>query len=128
SDVARTARTDLAGSYRAMWFGPAIALLGGILLALAPAGRWYFALAYFILWLAAPWIAWWISQPPARAESGLGAEHLLFLRRIARKTWRFFETFVTAEENWLPPDNFQEQPFTGVAARTSPTNIGLALL
>ena len=51
-----------------------------------------------------------------------------FLRRIARKTWHFFETFVTAQENWLPPDNFQEDPFTGVAARTSPTNMGLALL
>ena len=35
---------------------------------------------------------------------------------------------MTEQENWLPPDNFQEEPFTGVAARTSPTNIGLALL
>jgi len=128
SDVEGTARTDLAGSYAAMWFGPTIAFVGGILLALTPAARWSFALPYFILWLAAPWIAWWISQPLAPAESGLDAEQFLFLRRIARKTWRFFETFVTAEENWLPPDNFQEQPFTGVAARTSPTNIGLALL
>ena len=89
SDVARTARTDLAGSYAAMWFGPAIALVGGMLLAFTPAGRWYFALPYFVLWLAAPWIAWWISQPPARVQSGLGAEQLLFLRRIARKTWLF---------------------------------------
>ena len=35
---------------------------------------------------------------------------------------------MTGQENWLPPDNFQEEPFTGVATRTSPTNIGLALL
>ena len=39
-----------------------------------------------------------------------------------------FEVFVTAEENWLPPDNFQEKPADGVASRTSPTNIGMALL
>ena len=32
------------------------------------------------------------------------------LRLIARRTWRFFETFVTAEDNHLPPDNFQEDP------------------
>ena len=51
------------------------------------------------------------------------------LRRTARKTWRYFETFVIAEDGWLPPDNFQEtgdvQP---LARRTSPTNIGMSLL
>ena len=47
---------------------------------------------------------------------------------LARKTWSFFETFVTAEENWLPPDNYQEQPVERIAHRTSPTNIGMALL
>ena len=55
-------------------------------------------------------------------------EQLIFLRRTARKTWHFFETFVTAQENWLPPDNFQEIPAPAIASRTSPTNIGLALL
>jgi cellobiose phosphorylase len=58
----------------------------------------------------------------------LTAEQLLFLRRAARKTWHFFETFVTAQENWLPPDNFQEVPAPIIATRTSPTNMGLALL
>ena len=50
------------------------------------------------------------------------------LRRTARRTWRFFETFVTAADNMLPPDNFQEDPAPAVAHRTSPTNIGLYLL
>jgi hypothetical protein len=58
----------------------------------------------------------------------LEPEQLAFLRVTARKTWRFFETFVTEQENWLPPDNFQESPVLLVAARTSPTNMGLALL
>ena len=49
-------------------------------------------------------------------------------RRVARRTWRFFETFVGAEDNWLPPDNFQEDPAPVIAHRTSPTNIGLLLL
>jgi cyclic beta-1,2-glucan synthetase len=35
---------------------------------------------------------------------------------------------VTAEDNHLPPDNFQEDPNAVVAHRTSPTNIGLYLL
>jgi cyclic beta-1,2-glucan synthetase len=50
------------------------------------------------------------------------------LRLIARRTWRFFETFVTEEEHFLPPDNFQEEPEPVVAHRTSPTNMGLYLL
>jgi cyclic beta-1,2-glucan synthetase len=50
------------------------------------------------------------------------------LRLIARQTWRFFETFVTASDNMLPPDNFQEDPRPVLAHRTSPTNIGLYLL
>ena len=47
---------------------------------------------------------------------------------MARKTWRFFEYFVRESDNWLPPDNFQEQPVADIAHRTSPTNIGLSLL
>ena len=46
----------------------------------------------------------------------------------ARRSWRFFETFVTAEDNWLPPDNFQDDPRPVVAHRTSPTNMGVYLL
>ncbi|MGQ3279807.1 MAG: glucoamylase family protein, partial [Shinella sp.] len=49
-------------------------------------------------------------------------------RLVARRTWRFFETFVTPTDNMLPPDNFQETPAPVVAHRTSPTNIGLYFL
>ena len=90
--------------------------------------RWMVALPFFVLWLVAPWIAWWISLPIEQPAPELSLEQLTLLHRIARKTWHFFETFVTAEENWLPPDNFQEEPTPTVAARTSPTNIGLSLL
>src|SRR5438270_3497988 len=127
-EVARSARTDLAGSYGAMWFATAIALGGAISLGLMQPARWMVALPFFALWLTAPWIAWWISLPIEQPTPELSVEQLTLLRRIARKTWHFFETFVTAEENWLPPDNFQEEPTPAVAARTSPTNIGLSLL
>ena len=128
SDAAQTARLDLGGSCRAMWISPAVALTSGLALSLTQPMQLSLALPFLALWLAAPWIAWRISQPIEPPAPDLTSEQLMFLRGIARKTWHFFETFVTAEENWLPPDNFQEEPFTGVAARTSPTNIGLALL
>src|SRR5262249_30202239 len=53
---------------------------------------------------------------------------MIYLRSQARKIWSFFENFVTIEDNWLPPDNYQEQPSERIAHRTSPTNIGLYLL
>src|SRR5690349_3622105 len=127
-EVARSARTDLAGSYAAMWFAPTIEFASaGFLGVVQPAHR-MMAVPFFVLWLGAPWIAWWISLPTEQPAPELSAEQVSLLRRIARKTWHFFETFVTAEENWLPPDNFQEEPAPTVAARTSPTNIGLSLL
>ena len=51
------------------------------------------------------------------------------LRRTARKTWRYFETFVTEADAWLAPDNYQEAgDAPKLARRTSPTNIGMSLL
>ena len=49
------------------------------------------------------------------------------LRIAARRTWTFFERFVTAQDNMLPPDNFKRSG-GGIAHRTSPTNIGLYLI
>src|SRR5207249_1213393 len=127
-EVARSARTDLAGSYAAMRFAPGIAFASAVSLGVMQPAHRMVTVPFFVLWLAAPWIAWWISLTIERPTPELSVEQLTLLRRIARKTWHFFETFVTAEENWLPPDNFQEEPTPAVAARTSPTNIGLSLL
>jgi cellobiose phosphorylase len=127
-DAERTTRAGLAGFYATMWIAPVAALLSGCsLVALQPA-QLPLALPILGLWLTAPWIAWWISQPIATATPDLTDEQLTFLRHTARQTWHWFETFVTAEENWLPPDNFQEIPTPTIASRTSPTNMGLALL
>ena len=86
-------------------------------------GRWY------LLWAFAPVIAWRLSVPEKPTEKRrLTPKEIRSLRLIARRTWRFFETFVTDDEHALPPDNFQEDPSPVVAHRTSPTNMGLYLL
>jgi cyclic beta-1,2-glucan synthetase len=73
-------------------------------------------------------MAWWISLPLARREARLTVEQRAFLHGIARRTWAFFDQFVGPDDNWLPPDNFQEYRVASIAHRTSPTNIGMALL
>jgi cellobiose phosphorylase len=129
SDAERTALCGPAGFYATMWIAPAVALGCGAFLALTQPSQLPLTAPILGLWLVSPWIAWRISQPiEPSAVPALRPKQLAFLRRTARKTWRFFETFVTAQEHWLPPDNFQEEPVPVVASRTSPTNMGLALL
>ena len=92
--------------------------------------RWPIAAPLLALWLASP-LRRLVAQPAdrRRAPVRLDADsRSSSCGMLARRTWRFFETFVSAEDNWLPPDNFQEDPAPVVAHRTSPTNIGLALL
>src|ERR1039458_4126463 len=111
-----------------MWIAPVVSLATSLFLAVMQPTQLALAMPILGVWLAAPWIAWRISQPIECAAPDLTAQQLTFLRSTARKTWSFFETFVTAEENWLPRDNFQEIPTPTIASRTSPTNMGLALL
>ena len=86
------------------------------------------AMPIVALWIAAPWIALQLSRPIPGRHAALDAADQAYLRDLARATWRYFETFVTAEDHGLPPDNVHIQPEVRVAHRTSPTNIGLGLL
>ncbi|MBE0475929.1 MAG: hypothetical protein IBX62_02385 [Coriobacteriia bacterium] len=128
ADVERALGRDLAGYLRRI--GPASVIAVGLALPGALRSALHFAvtLPLLVLWLAAPVIAWRISQPLVRERRELTESDRFALRRVARKTWRFFEDFVTPEDHWLTPDNFQEDPKGEVARRTSPTNMGLQLL
>jgi cyclic beta-1,2-glucan synthetase len=86
------------------------------------------AFPFLALWAAAPLLAYWLSQPARIRGRDLDEAERAYLRRIARRTWRYFETFVGPQDHWLPPDNYQEAPGPVVAHRTSPTNIGMGLL
>jgi cyclic beta-1,2-glucan synthetase len=83
---------------------------------------------FLVAWFLSPVVAWWISQDRRVRQVPLSEEERRHLGTIARKTWGFFESFVGAEDHWLPPDNFQEEPRHQVAHRTSPTNQGLLLV
>lgn len=81
-----------------------------------------------VLWLIAPLYMSRISRKiqPGKREISKGQRQLL--TGLSRSIWSFFSELVNEKENFLPPDNFQEEPFKGAAHRTSPTNIGLYLL
>jgi cellobiose phosphorylase len=80
------------------------------------------------VWLLSPVLPWWISRPRVSRMPSFSVEDKKFIRKISRKTWRYYETFAGPEDNWLPADNYQEEPREATAHYTSPTNIGLMLL
>ncbi len=86
------------------------------------------ALPFLTIWAAVPLIVNRISSSRERISAALPSRDGLLLEKTALKTWNFFETFVGPEDNWLPPDHFQEDPLGRVTHSTSPTNIGLYLL
>ena len=122
-------RLDFRASYRALAGGAALGLLLAAGAVAAAPSSWPLALLFGLTWLGAPALALWASRAPAEGQQVIASDaDAQALRLIARRTWRFFETFVTPAENMLPPDNFQEDPKPVIAQRTSPTNIGLYLL
>ena len=120
---------DLLGFYRRM-AGAVIIAVVAVIVALAWGwGTWPLVLPFAALWIASPAIARWISRSSLVTNRlSMSDGDARALRLTARRTWRFFETFVTPADQMLPPDNFQEEPAGVLAHRTSPTNLGLYLL
>ncbi len=139
SDAGRQARTSLASTFLAMWPAPVTAtLVAALLVECMDSGRMHVATGSIIAmslllaaWFISPAIMWFMGRPALSAErrrrAGINDNQRLFLRKTARRTWEYFARFVGPANNWLPPDNFQQDPPIGEANRTSPTNMGMAL-
>ena len=129
AQVKRKSRLRLDGIYRQMMSSVVIGIGAVIVVWRAGGDAWPVMAPVVALWIASPAIARWTSLPPiVGGRISVSAGDTRSLRSVARRTWRYFETFVTAADHMLPPDNFQEDPKPILAHRTSPTNIGLYLL
>lgn len=128
ADAEACTDNDPAGSWKRMWFQIPAAVLVLVLSALKGTAALPPAAVIALCWLAGPYTAYIISRPYVRKAEQLQHRDVWMLRRLAVKTWRYFEDFAVKEDNYLPPDNFQEDPPRGSAHRTSPTNIGLLLM
>lgn len=119
---------DIERDVRGMWFAPALAVGVAVLLSFLHPFALFAAAPLLLLWFLSPVIAWWVSLPGERALPAPAAGQALFLARAARRSWGFFETFTGPEHHWLPPAGMQEHPHAALEQRTSPTDIGVALL
>lgn len=105
---------------------PIIAIVLGIIIFYLRRPAFEAALPILILWAASKLVSTWLNRPPRLSRSEVSDKDELFLRRAAIFTWRYFAEFSTEKNNWLIPDNLQEEPYR-IAERVSPTNIGLLL-
>ena len=85
-----------------------------------------------VLWIITPYIMCKISKIPEKDEKAkvqlLNEEDKKYLKEVAQKTWQFFKDYLTPENNYLIPDNYQEDRREIIVPRTSSTNIGLSML
>lgn len=81
-------------------------------------------------WMTVPMLMWYVSKEIEKisAIEQLNKEEKEYLLEIGKRTWRYFETYLTEENNYLIPDNYQEDRKEKMVPRTSSTNIGLSLL
>ena len=128
-DAARRLGSSRAGFVHRMWPSSLLSVALLSLTTIANPVRAVATVPIGVAWGLAPLVAWLVSRPRRPpAPVVLTDEQNQLLRRIARKTWRYFESFVSAEGHYLIPDNFQEDPLGVIAWRSSPTNVGLQLL
>ena len=123
----KSSQHDLREFVQLMWPAAAIGIFAVLLTALANFRALPSAALFVLAWVLSPLIAYLVSRRTIVKAAEILPKDVRTGRIVARRTWRFFQTYVGDEDHWLPPDNIQEEPLE-VAHRTSPTNIGLLLL
>ena len=90
----------------------------------------FLAIIIGVLWLITPIIAMVIGKklPEKDPLKKIDKKHQNYILNIAQHTWEYFKDYLTKENNYLPPDNYQENRKNKIVTRTSCTNIGLAMV
>lgn len=129
ADVESTQQNREGLSPQTTWPPLILTLIVGFLVYLVRSpGELFYVLPFLGAWLTFPLVIKRICRERQSKEWQYSPADFELLRSVIRKTWNYFETFSTEEENWLIPDNFQQNPKPVIAHRTSPTNMGLLLL
>jgi cellobiose phosphorylase len=127
ADAEASSGKSLKNYVESMWEGSAISIIIVLIAFQSSVETGVLMIPSCTIWFLSPWIAYSISRDRKVIKEALNNDQYTVLRRLSRKTWAYFEDFVIDENNWLAPDNYQEDPNKGVAPRTSPTNMGMGL-
>ncbi len=129
--IEKGAKEKMSYVYKNMWpntlFGAVMliyALLHGV-----TTGKGIFVLIMGIFMLIAPFAAYIMSKKVIfDGGNKLDKKEIDLVKEVGEKTWKFFEQTMTDLNNYLPPDNYQENRRPKIVNRTSSTNIGYGVL
>ena len=124
-EAEKTAKTDMFSYYKLMWpnWG-----LGIIIATLATFHFNIYWISIGILWIVTPWLMCDISTEKKTNKKKLNKKQEEYIKDVALRTFNYFKDNLTEENNYLIPDNYQEDRKNKYVDRTSSTNIGLSLL
>ncbi len=122
-DAEKQAKEDLFSYIKQMWAN----IIFGLIFILS---RNIFEVILGIFLMIVPCFMWYISRnkKQEKALEKLDENEKKYVKEIGRRTWNFFEKYLTKENNYLITDNYQEDRKEKIIPRTSSTNIGLSLL
>lgn len=128
ADIEKRLANDLTSYIKRMYKAILFTILVFVLALFVRPENTIIAAVITLSWILSPYLAYKLSVIESELIDDINEVDKKKLRRIARKTWAYYEDFAGVENNYLPPDNYQEYPPNGLAYRTSPTNIGFLLL
>src|SRR5579862_9512425 len=105
---------------------PFLAVGLGVLIWFTRHQAFWAAAPILFLWACSKPLAIWLNASPLERAPEIARNDSWLLRKSALYIWRYFAEFSNEEQNWLVPDNIQDEP-RKVNASISPTNVGLLL-
>ena len=126
-EAEKQANTDIISYYKLMYVNIVFAIF---YLIFGVSINNILAIFVGLFWLVGPTFAWYISKDIKKSAliEKISKEDKEYIVKIGEKTWNYFKDNINEENNFLPPDNYQEGRKNKIARRTSPTNIGLGML
>lgn len=126
-EAEKNSQDDIISYFKLMIFN---VIFGFITFIYFVSRRGFWGTTLGILWIITPIIMYSISKQinEKLPKEKLKKDELDFLNEIGKRTFDFFYDNITKENNYLIPDNFQEDRKNLYVDRTSSTNIGLSLL
>lgn len=126
-EAEKNSKTDIVSFYKAMFVN---CILGAIWGCYGFKFFSAFTLSVGTIWIIMPFLMYLISKVGQKKDpiDILNKQDKEFCLEVAEKTFEYFKDNLTEENNFLIPDNYQENRKIKYVDRTSSTNIGLSLL
>ena len=86
-----------------------------------------FAYVIGIIFFSGPFVLYFVSKDINNKIIDLKDKEVKDVIKLAHDTWKYFKDNLTEENNFLIPDNYQENREQKLDSRTSPTAIGFSL-